>query len=75
MLGSLNNASFTEGVMNANSELAFKQLGKIELYARRVLGDESYEIRAMQLKRSTNPIRRSLALCSLRIENGVKSVF
>lgn len=75
ILNSLNNASFTEGTIEAGTECVLDKLGEIELYAKEFLDSEFDGVRALQIKRNSNSIQRFMAVCSLRAENGVKSVF
>lgn len=75
VLSSLNNASFTEGALEEDPEDVFDQLEKIEIYAKEYVGDGFGDVRALRVKRNSSPFQRFVALCSLRVENGVKSVF
>lgn len=75
VLESLNNASFSEGILESKSVVLFDKLCEIERFAEDVLGKDAVEIRALKIARSNNKLAKATSICSLHIENGVKSVF
>lgn len=75
VLDSLNHASFTEGAIEANSDLVFDLLCKIQQYVEETLAEDCADIRALRLKRNNNVVQKCFSMCALRVENGVKSVF
>lgn len=75
VLGSLNHASFTEGVLKTGSDSIVDSLRQIEKYARKVLDDRHFSVRALKIIQSDSVIERQLSIWALCLENGVKSAF
>lgn len=75
VLDSLNHASFTEGVLDTESNEVVNALRQIERYARETLGETDVPIRALKIMQSDNNVQKKMSTWALRLENGVKSAF
>lgn len=75
VLDSLNNASFTEGALEANTDSVLRLLHEVQLYVKETLGEDCVDIRALRIRRNESTVQKFFSMCALRIENEVKSVF
>ena len=72
---SLSHASFTEGVLDSESNEVVNALQQVEGYAGEVLSEAGLSIRALRIMQCDNIVHKKMSTWALCLENGVKSAF